>query len=393
MPPARDRLGIAHLIESDGPGGAERLVADLAIALQQSGTRNVVFLPAGGEGWLARELRGSGVAIEPYRLERPLSPACARSIAASFERHRIDVAHGHEFTMAVYGAWASWHAGVPCVITMHGSRYYAGRLQRRLAMRAAISGRTRIVAVSHQLARHISRDLRVRPSRVEMVPNGVRFAAPAAPAALRRELSLAADDRLLVAVGNLYPVKGHALAVDALAALTARHPRVHLAIAGRGALADALIAQARTLGLERRLHLLGLRSDIPAVLAAADAFVMPSLSEGLPLALLEAMFAGKPIVATEVGDVASALDRGRAGVLVPPGDPAALASAVDTVLANPALAERLGAAARARAIAEYDLQIMVRRYRSIYDELLPTNRCRLLTHHAPQGHFHEGTSP
>src|SRR5947209_8205526 len=192
--PQSDRPRIAHLIESDGPGGAERIVAALAVALQESGTRNVVFLPAEGEGWLARELAGSGVLIERYRLDRPLSPGCARSIAASFERHRIDLAHSHEFSMAVYGAWASWYAGVPCVITMHGSRYYAGRLQRRLALRAAMAGRTRMVAVSHQLARHISRDLAVRRSRVATVANGVRFAEPESSDAVRAELSLGPDD-------------------------------------------------------------------------------------------------------------------------------------------------------------------------------------------------------
>ena len=393
MPRSSECPAIAHLIESDGPGGAERLVAALAVALQESGSRNVVFLPADGEGWLARELCGSGVVVEPYRLDRPVSPACARSIAAAFRRHAVQVAHSHEFTMAVYGAWASRSAGVPHVITMHGSRYYAGRLRRRVALRAAMSGRSRVVAVSHQLAGHISRDLRIGASRIEMIPNGVRFVGPAAPAALRAELSLGPGDRLLAAVGNLYPVKGHSVLVEALAALSARYPRLHLAIAGRGELAGALAGQARALGLRERLHLLGLRSDIPAILAAAHVFVLPSLSEGLPLALLEAMFAARPIVATAVGEVGSALDGGRAGVLVPPGDAAALAAAVDGVLSDGARAHTLAAAARARAVAEYDLRIMVRRYRSVYDDLLTVNRSRLITHHAHKGHFNEGTSP
>jgi glycosyltransferase involved in cell wall biosynthesis len=369
-----DPLAIAHLIESDGPGGAERIVAALATALQQAGARNVVFLPADGEGWLARELAGSGVLVETYRLEKPLSPACARSLADSFERHRIGLAHSHEFTMAFYGAWSSWYAGVPHVITMHGSRYYAGRWQRRLALRAAIAGRTRVVAVSHQLARHISRDLCVGQSRIEMVPNGIRFAAPATRNAIRGELSLSPDDRLVVATGNLYPVKGHCFAIDALARLSERHPRLHLAIAGRGDLADALTEQARALGLGGRLHLLGLRADVPAVLAAGDLFVLPSLSEGLPLALLEAMSAACPIVATDVGEVRAALDDGRAGVLVPPGDASALAAAIDRVLADPDRARILGATARERAAAEYDLTSMVRRYRSIYDDLLAGGR-------------------
>src|SRR5918993_737290 len=113
-------LRIAHLIECDGPGGAERVVAHLATCLQAAGAHNVVFLPAHGEGWLAQELTGSSVAIEYFDIDRPVSPSCARGLVEAVRRHRIDVAHSHEFSMAIYGAWAAWRAGVPHVVTMHG---------------------------------------------------------------------------------------------------------------------------------------------------------------------------------------------------------------------------------------------------------------------------------
>jgi glycosyltransferase involved in cell wall biosynthesis len=363
------RPRIAHLIESDGPGGAERVVADIATHLQAAGAANVVVLPADGEGWLARQLAGSGVTIEHFRLHRPFSPACARSLAAVFRRHDIAVAHSHEFSMAVYGTWASWLAGVQHLITMHGSRYYAGRLRRRVAMRAAIACSGRTVAVSESLAAQMSRDLRVPRSRLATIPNGVRPAAAQA-GTLRDELRLAPSDRLIVAVGNLYPVKGHRHLIDALARLGERHARVHLAIGGRGDLAEALTAQARGLGLADRVHLLGLRSDVPAVLAAADIFVHPSLSEALPLAILEAMWAGRPIVASDVGEIGVVLGRGEAGVLVEPGDPSALAAALDRLLTDPDLARSLGARAYQRALDRYDISQMVRRYVQAYAELL-----------------------
>jgi glycosyltransferase involved in cell wall biosynthesis len=371
-PLLRNALGVAHLIESDGPGGAERVVAQLASTLQRAGVRNVVFVPANGEGWLASELSGTDVAIERFHLDRPLSPACARSMAAAFGRHQIDIAHSHEFGMAVYGAWASWHAGVPHLITMHGSRYYADRLRRRVAMRAAVAASGGLVAVSHPLADHLSRDLFVPRSRIAVVINGVpRPDAGRMPSrSLRDELSIPADDPLLVSVGNLYPVKGHRHLIEALACLADRHPSVHLAIAGRGDLAEPLLAAARSHGMSGRVHLLGLRPDVGAILAAADVFVLPSMSEGLPLALLEAMFAGCPIVASDVGEVAATLDEGRAGLLVPPGNPSALGDALDRILTDPDRARALGARARQRAADHYDLSQMVRRYRSIYDELL-----------------------
>jgi glycosyltransferase involved in cell wall biosynthesis len=357
------------LIESDGPGGAERVVAQLATTLQASGARNVAFLPAHGEGWLARQLEGSGVTIEGFRLERPLSVACARWLEAAFRRHRIAVAHSHEFTMAVYGAWAAWRTGARHVITMHGGRYYAARLRRRLALRAAIALTGRTVAVSSRLARQMSRDLWLRPGRIETIPNGVRFQR-AEPGDVRDELGLTPDDRLLVCVGNLYPVKGHHHLIDALALLAPHHPTVHLAICGRGELAESLAARARGHGLSNRVHLLGLRSEIPAILAAADVFVLPSLSEGLPLALLEAMLAGCAIVASDVGEVGVALAHGEAGVLVEPGSPPALALALGGVLSDPGRARDLGRRASARALAQYDVSRMVRRYAGAYADLL-----------------------
>jgi glycosyltransferase involved in cell wall biosynthesis len=363
------QLRIAHLIASDGPGGAERVVVELATALQACGARNVVLLPAEGEGWLARELEGSGVAVEHFRHERRISSAFSASLEAAFRRHAISLAHSHEFLTAVYGGWASWRVGVPHVITMHGGRYYANRLRRRLALRAAVAFSGRTVAVSRSLARQLSRDLCVRSSRIATIPNGVRHVPPG-HSTLRDELGLGADHRLVVSVGNLYPVKGHCHLIDALALLVARHPTLHVAITGRGELAEALAAQARDRGIAARIHLLGLRSDVARILAAADVFVLPSLSEGLPLALLEAMFAGCPIVASDVGEVGVALAHGEAGVLVPAGDPRALAAAIDGVMTDPVRARELGRRAARRAAAEYDVSRMVRRYVEIYEELL-----------------------
>jgi glycosyltransferase involved in cell wall biosynthesis len=361
-------LRIAHLIESDGPGGAERVVLQLATALQARGARSAVFMQH-GEGWLARELEASGVATEYVPRERRVSFGCARSLQAGFRRHRITLVHSHEFAMAVYGGWAAWRAGLPHVITMHGARYYAGRLRRRAALRAAVALSGRMVAVSRSVARQLSHDLCIPPSHIATIPNGVPH-VPSAPTSLRDELGLGPDDRLVVSVGNLYPVKGHRHLIDALSLLAPRQPALHVAISGRGDLADPLCAQARGRGVANRVHLLGLRTDIAGILAAADLFVLPSLSEGLPLALLEAMFAGCPIVASDVGEVSVALAHGEAGVLVEAGNPAALAGAIDDLLRDPARAGELGRRAARRAAAEYDVAQMVRRYVAVYEELL-----------------------
>src|SRR5258705_75204 len=152
-------LRIAHLIECDGPGGAERMVANLARELQEAGAHNLVVLPANGEGWLAQQLAGSGVAIEYFRLDRPVSFKCARWLTGVFRRYRIALAHCHEFSMAVYGAWAAWQAGVPHVVTMDGGRYHAHPPRPRLPLRPPLAPGGRLGAVSPELARQLPPDL------------------------------------------------------------------------------------------------------------------------------------------------------------------------------------------------------------------------------------------
>jgi len=385
----------AHLIESDGPGGAERMLASVATELQSAGSDNLVLVPAGGEGWLARELSGTGVQVETYRLDRPFSPRFAKWLAGVFREHRIMLAHSHEFSMAVYGAWAARLAdGTAHLFTMHGTRYYAERLRRRLALRAACLFSSAAVCVSRQLAQLVARDLWIRPSRVVTIPNGVRPPV-ATQSSLRDELGLASTDRLAVSVGNLYPVKGHRYLLEALAQLAPRHPELHVAIAGRGELDAPLRARARELQVADRFHLLGLRSDIANVLAGADVFVLPSLSEGVPLALLEAMLAGRPVVATSVGEVPIVLDGGRAGLLVHSEDAPALATAVSSLLSDPALARRVSAAALERATERYTLDAMMEGYLALYAKALRNHaddaRAERVREHERQPLPHSGT--
>jgi glycosyltransferase involved in cell wall biosynthesis len=258
---------------------------------------------------------------------------------------------------------------------MHGGRYYADRLRRRLALRTAVAASGRTIAVSRSLASQLSRDLWLRDSRVAVIANGIRHIR-AAGTSVREELGLDSNDRLLVATGNLYPVKGHRHLIEAVALLAPAHPTLHVAIAGRGELLESLSALARARGVADRVHFLGLRPDVAAILEAADIFVQPSLSEGLPLALLEAMFARRAIVASDVGEIATALNGGQAGVLVEAGNSPTLAAAIGSLLDDPHRAAQLAEAASRRAAAEYDVSHMVQRYVDVYEELLqPSGRC------------------
>jgi glycosyltransferase involved in cell wall biosynthesis len=209
----------------------------------------------------------------------------------------------------------------------------------------------------------------VRPERVHVVPSGVdadAFATTdAARVAVRREWALADDDVAVVVVGALERRKGHAVLLDAAAGLRALAPGLRYVICGDGSEAAALARAAEALGGVVRFA--GFRRDVAACLAAADIVALPSLHEGLGVAALEAMAAGRAVVASRVGGLAEAVEDGTTGLLVPPGDAATLGVALARLVRDPALRARLGAAGRTRVAARYTTANMANGTLACYD--------------------------
>jgi L-malate glycosyltransferase len=356
---------VALMLESDGPGGAETMLLHLAEELRRRGSDVCPVGPHAGCGWLADEFRARGFQPEVFTLRKPLDWSCVRGIEAMLRRRRVDVVHSHEFTMAVYGSVAARRMGLPHVITMHGGTGFADRWRRRAALRWAVRS-SRVAAVSEPTRSQLAAALALPESRIEVVPNGIAF-QPGQRDRVRAELGLDEDEHLILAVGNLYPVKGHIVLLEALALLRdGDGPRWRVAIAGRGGEETALRGFAHDHGFGHRLHLLGYRADIPDLLAASDLYVMPSLSEGLPMAMIEAMFAARPVVASAVGGIPDVVTHGTHGLLVPPGDPAALREALSRLLGSPAERQQQATAAYRRAAEEYGVEQMVDRYERLY---------------------------
>jgi glycosyltransferase involved in cell wall biosynthesis len=368
-------LSIALLIESDGPAGAEKMMLQLAEALRDRGHAVCPVVPGNGCGWLANEFRQRGFAPEQFVIQRYLDWRCLRGLVATLRRRRVEVVHSHDFMMAVYGAAAAALLRRPHVITMHGSRYFAERWGRRVALRWAATRSAATVAVSAALQADLATALRL-PRTFSVVHNGIQPGVGSADG-VRRQLGIETEEPLILSVGNLYPVKGHLVLLEALRAL----PGCHVAIAGQGEQEVELRAYAAGHGLASRVHLLGYRADIANLLAAADVFALPSLSEGVPLALLEAMFAGKGIAASGVGGVPEVVTSEREALLVPPDDPELLATALGRLLEDRALRDRLGQAARQRAERAFTVDTMadayVRLYASAVESGVPVGRARV----------------
>ena len=316
-------------------------------------------------GWLGDKLRSAGFDHHTWSVGSTFDLSCMWMLSREFNRLGVDVIHSHEFASAVYGAGASRLSRIPQVITMHGGRYYASRQRRRLAMKVVARHCRGLTAVSRATAEDLEQTLRLQAGTVTIVPNGTRLEL--GDRALGRErVGIAEDELLVLAVGNLYPVKGHRVLLEALARLPSVVPPWRLAIAGRGGEERPLMQYASRQGLGERVMLLGVRDDIPDLLAAADVFVMPSLSEGMPVALVEAMMAAKAIVASEVGGIPETVTDNVDALLVPAGDADALAGKLARLLTDAKLRSRIGLKAARTAREDYTCDVMARRYVQLY---------------------------
>jgi glycosyltransferase involved in cell wall biosynthesis len=365
---------VLHLSSSSGPGGAEAVVASLASGLDPASYRSVVCLFR--DGWLRDRCERLGLETHVVPMRGMLDLGWLRRFTRLLRDRGVDVIHAHEFGANTYGALAGRLAGVPAVATVHGRSYYADCRRRRLAYRV-VSRAAAMVAVSEDVKRFVVETTGVAAARVRVVLNGVAAAAPVSEevrASLRADLGLRDGERVVTVVGSLYPVKGHRHLLQAVPQVLESSPSTVVLIAGRGSCERELREQAKRLGIEAQVRFLGLRGDVPVLLATSDVFVLPSLSEGLSIAILEAMAAGRPVVTTRVGGNPELVLHGQTGILVPPADAPALASAVIALLTNPAAARRLGENGQRHVTERFGIEAMVRQYEAIYNAALKGTR-------------------
>ena len=228
------------------------------------------------------------------------------------------------------------------------------------------------VAVSDRVASAIQRELGGSPEKIAIIHNAVdlgrygRGGREADRLRVRSSLGLGPASRLAITVATLKPQKGHRYLIEAAQALVSEFPDLHFAFVGDGELREELLARVRALGLAERVHFLGSRGDVSELLAASDLFVLPSLWEGLPMALIESMASGLPVVATDVSGTEEVVTSGETGLLVPPGDAVALAGAIARLLTRPDEAQALANAARARVAANFGAAKQAREHIALY---------------------------
>jgi glycosyltransferase involved in cell wall biosynthesis len=371
---------VAIVIDTLKVGGAQKLVSDFALSAVDYGIEpTVICLHKDIHPFMADSMKAAGVRIVELSSPSLLNVRRFASLVSFLRRERFDLIHTHLSYANTLGSLAGFILGYPVVASLHNTESDSRKRSVRVARLETTVLRffaRRIIAVGYGVADAFH--ARVKDRKVDVIPNGIPISSPIqreARLALRREITGDEDRVLLMAVGRFVPAKGYEDMIEAFALLHQSDPRCFLAIAGSGSLFDGVRRKISQMQLDDSVSCLGVRSDVPQLLSASDIFVSSSHWEGLPVAILEAMMAGLPIVATAVGDIPKVVTED-AGVIVPPHQPDCLAEALKELIGAPEKARAMGNAARVRAVQEYSLGTWMRRHIAVYEEALRAGKKR-----------------
>lgn len=390
------KLHVVHLIEALGPGGAERLLYTNLKHFDPKRIRStVVTVYPHATHWL-EPITALGVPVVPLNCSSTRDiPKGVRTLRTWLRANKPDLIHSHLWAANIIGRIAGRLTATPVISSVHNpdheSEAWADgadvsllkrRVVRALDRWTARAGNDRLIAVSEYVKQSANRHLRVSLDSIELVYNPIdtdllKAESVTNRAELLRTCGLPSDSLILLNVARISPQKGLLYALRALPAIIQRYPLAHLL--SIGATTDEtwlahLQREATALGVKDHFHMLGRRRDVIDFLRACDVFIFPSLYEGLGIALIEAMAAGCACVASAAGPIPEVVRDREDGILVPPGDPEAIAAAVSQLLSDESLRVRLGEAAIKTAFSKFQPQKSADTLTRIYESVVASKK-------------------
>jgi len=367
-------VNIVQVVDNLIVGGAQKWIVTFAGSIYKRGNSRLVVISLSDEvsDTLIGEIEELGALVRVYPFERLYNPQQFIRLVKFFRQERFDIIQTHLIRANIIGKLAGLLSNTPAVSTLHSTGESAHRynpLRTRLetfVMRYLVK---RIIAVGFSIAEFHSK--RFAKKSIDVIPNAITPSQGISATErfdIRSEIATDACRTLLISVGRISPPKGYQDLLMAIGILRITHPDVLLVIVGNGSLYDEIAQQVISRQLGENVIMLGERTDVPRLLCAADVFVSASHREGLPLAILEAMGAGLPIVATSVGDIPQVIDADR-GIIVPPHQPMKIADALGVLLDNSERWESYGEAGKAYIRENHHPDVWLNKLMALYGEM------------------------
>jgi len=370
-----DRPTICHVIHALGVGGAEVLVDQMLRLLSDEFRCVVAVLDDIGE--IGERLKQDGFTVEHLHRQPGIDRGCAKRLREFADRKGAKILHAHQYTPFFQSMLSRGLYGRrPVVFTEHG-RHFPDLPSRRRAVvnRLLLRRCDRLIGCGGAVRQALIDNEGLPQSRVEVIYNGADLRKLSQPSAgarerIRAEFGYAATDFVAVLVARLHELKDHQTALRAIDAARRQIPGLRLLLAGDGNQRSAIEQTIRDRGLAQTVRLAGTREDVADLLAASDVFLMSSISEGIPLTVIEAMAAGRPVISTAVGGLPELVEHGVTGFLAPSRDHASLAASLIELHCRPDLRKRMADVAAQRAREKFSLDGMLNSYREVYREVL-----------------------
>ena len=369
------KIRVLHLITELSRGGAQTALFRLVERMDREEFEQSVVCLYNGNSLIGMRLSASGIPVIDLGMNSKWRLDAFWRLYRLLRQEKPHILHTWLFHANIPGRLLGRLAGVPVLLTSERTMAMEG-FGRRWLNWVTSRFSDRVLCVSNQVAAFNQETIGIPKEKIEVIPNGVpleEFSRLPSRAEVRERFGIPVSGLAIGTVGRAEPAKGLDLLLDAYAILSEKFPEAYLVIAGNGRELESLKSQAAESGIRGRVYFLGDQDDIPGVLAAMDLFVLPSRFEGLPNALLEAMAASLPVVATDAGGVGDAVVDGETGILVPPGDSQSLEEAICRLLLDADARRRMGLAGRQRA-KEFDISKTVEKTASLYRCLLKRKR-------------------
>jgi glycosyltransferase involved in cell wall biosynthesis len=371
-------IRVAIVIDSLQTGGAQKLVsAFVANAADYDIDPVVINLRKAASPGIVRAIQSAGVKVITVPSTSLFGLKRFGWLLKYFKDSKVDIVHTHLLYANILGSTAAYLSKVPVVSTLHSTQFEkGGRPRFFLTLLEDICLRNfadRILAVGEKVA---AAHCKHYPGRsVDVIPNGIpkpKFPSAQERERLRREMTGDGSDSVVITVGRFTGAKGYEDMIEAFHLLRERAANPKLMMVGAGPIVERIKNQIEDLNLKQSVILTGEREDVPQLLALSDVFASSSHREGLPLAVLEAMMAGLPVVATSVGDIPNVVTK-ETGVVIPPHHPELLADALEDLLKNPQKRHAMGQAAYQRAMKEYSVEVWMIKQLALYREVLASH--------------------